>query len=130
MRALLRRRRWWLLGAALGVATLCTVATFHVLNVKRSAEAFDRVQVGMTLVEADRIFTGAHATEFGTGPVGTSHRQTIYWLSGDLLGDDLVLLESDANGVLVHKSRTHELKLDWSDRFEVWWNCIRMAVGL
>jgi hypothetical protein len=130
MRAFLRRWRWWLLGAALAAATLCTVATLHLLNVKRSARAFDQVQVGMTLVEADRIFTGAHATEFGTGPAGTSHRQTVYWLSGDLLGDDLVLLESDANGVLDHKSRTHDVKLDWSDRFEVWWNGIRAALGL
>ena len=84
----------------------------------------------MTLAEADRIFTGAHAVEFGRGPVGASHRQTVYWLAGDLLGDDLVVLVSDANGVLVHKSRTHDLNLDWSDRAEVWWNSIRTALGL
>jgi hypothetical protein len=129
MLAFLRRRRWWL-GAALGVATLCTVATCHVLNLKRSARAFDQVQVGMTLAEADRIFSGAHAVEFGTGTVGTAHRETVYWLAGHLLGDDLVVLVSDANGVLVHKSRTHDLKLDWSDRAEVWWDRIRTALGL
>jgi hypothetical protein len=95
MGAFLRRWRWWLLGAVLAVATLFTAAAIHVLNLKRSAEAFDQVRVGMTLVQADRIFTGAHAAEFGTGPLGTSQRQTVYWLSGDLLGDDLVLLVSD-----------------------------------
>ena len=125
----LQRRRWWFLGA-LGLAALGTAATFVVVDLKRSAKAFDQVQVGMTLVEADRILTGAHAIEFGTGPTGTSHRRTVYWLAGDLLGDDLVVLVSDVNGILVHKSRTYDMHLDWSDKVEVWWNQIRTVLGL
>jgi hypothetical protein len=102
-RALLRERRWWIAGAAIWSVAFTVSAYFLWLEVDDPEAAFNRVQIGMTIGEADAAVGREAVWQFAFG----SHSEKAY-----AFGEYGVSVGFDSNGKVVGKERLGGIRRD------------------
>jgi hypothetical protein len=132
MRAFLRRRRWWLLGAVQGPLVLCLAVWLPSLGPDAMEAAFHRVQLGMTLSEVDAVMEGTSRRdrERYENPVvrdpPADYRFVVnYWFS-----HRKVSVVFDLEGTAVDKYQVKFSGPSFLDRLQWWLKRFRAALGL